>query len=123
MACAELDAAAGIVSSQATTPLSVGAAPAAAAVQKTTSIVRGPAQDTQVKHDREPSASAEPSRPTSSIDVSLPPMEGLSDEERAHIEAVMAMAERDQAASVPPPPEPQPPRTRCEKILSSFYHS
>ncbi|VDM86016.1 unnamed protein product [Strongylus vulgaris] len=38
-------------------------------------------------------------------------MDGLSDEERAHIEAVMAMAERDQAPSAL---SPGPPRKEME---------
>ncbi|VDL70617.1 unnamed protein product [Nippostrongylus brasiliensis] len=51
-----------------------------------------------------------PSRSQSSMsirsDISLPPMDGLSDEERAHIEAVMASAERDSTMSMPTKPQP-----------------
>lgn len=86
---------------------------------------RGPASDARSKQDREPSFSSRadftPSRSQSSMsirrygffektvlvhdegdfsDVSLPPMDGLSDEERAHIEAVMASAERDAQMSM-----------------------
>ncbi|KAK6052838.1 hypothetical protein COOONC_09656 [Cooperia oncophora] len=70
----------------------------------------GPAQEPRLKQDREPSrADSTPSRSPSSIsmqsDVSLPPMDGLTDKERAHIEAVMASAERDSMMSM----ESQPP--------------
>ncbi|KAK6017119.1 hypothetical protein OSTOST_17393 [Ostertagia ostertagi] len=72
----------------------------------------GPAQEPRLKQDKEPSISARsdstPSRSPSSIsmqsDVSLPPMDGLSEKERAHIEAVMASAERDSMMSLEPQP-------------------
>ncbi|KHJ95506.1 hypothetical protein OESDEN_04548 [Oesophagostomum dentatum] len=112
MACAELDAAASVVSSKATTPMAtspIGDSSTTGTLSRT-AVSRGPAQDTRLKQDREPVVST-PSRPPSSMsgksDVSLPPMEGLSDEERAHIEAVMAMAERDEAMFAPPPEQRQ----------------
>ncbi|VDP45169.1 unnamed protein product, partial [Heligmosomoides polygyrus] len=89
MACAELDAAASAGPSTAVSPLSDKSS--LDAFSK-----RGPASDARSKQDREPSFSSRadftPSRSQSSMsirsDVSLPPMDGLSDEERAHIEAV-----------------------------------
>ncbi|ETN69914.1 hypothetical protein NECAME_05100 [Necator americanus] len=109
MACAELDAAATAVSSKATAPFSDISAMTTLSKAE---VIRGVSRDTRLKQDREPVVST-PSRPSSSMsvrsDVSLPPMEGLSEEEKAHIEAVMAIAERDQMMSSPsfePPPAP-----------------
>ncbi|VDO58787.1 unnamed protein product [Haemonchus placei] len=117
MACAELDAAATAVASAgpsaAVTPLSDIPTAVDSFAKTARERIMGPAQEPRLKQDREPSiptrSDSTPSRSPSSIsmrsDVSLPPMDGLSEKERAHIEAVMASAERDSMMSM----EPQPP--------------
>ncbi|KAK5974719.1 hypothetical protein GCK32_001252 [Trichostrongylus colubriformis] len=114
MACAELDAAANVVASPGTstavTPLSDITASVDPFSRTARERTTGPAQAPRLKQDREPPVSVRstPSRSPSSIsmqsDVSLPPMDGLSEKERAHIEAVMANAERDSMMSMEPQP-------------------